>query len=325
MEKKRLFLAGLEIRLTDTITLGGLVFLTLLAVAFNGRLDRPAVVIGTNLLFIALYVGSLAVLRRLRPKWLRFLLRTGSVQLTFLQIYMSSNDLQLLFFSWQDDRVLAWEQTIFGFQPLVGIQKFYSLPMTEWMFFVYVVYVVIYPLLSAIIFFKHGEDANEDYLFHLGLINLVCGLGFILFPVASPMHWEKVRALLTTPLTSGPFGFLAEWIRTHIHEAGGSIPSPHCAVATVMWFMSRKYTRRGFVLLAPVIISLYVSTVYGRFHYLSDMVIGIAAAVLVLLAAPSIAGAWNRSRDEPSRRKRTPGQSPGPRSPWTDGRPGGAS
>ena len=54
------------------------------------------------------------------------------------------------------------------------------------MFFVYVFYVVIYPLLGVVIFFKHGEEANEDYLFHLGLVNLVCGLGFILFPVASP-------------------------------------------------------------------------------------------------------------------------------------------
>jgi membrane-associated phospholipid phosphatase len=294
MEKKRLFLAGLEIRLTDAVTLGGLVLLTLLAVAFHRRLDRPAVAIGTNLLFFALYVGSLAVLRRLRPKGLRFLLRTGSVQLTFLQIYRSSSDLQLLFFSWQDDRVLAWEQAIFGFQPLVAIQELYSLPLTEWMFFVYVFYVVMYPVLGAIIFFKRGEDANEDYLFQLGLTNLVCGLGFILFPVASPMHWEKVRVLLTTPLTSGPFGFLAEWIRIHIHEAGGSIPSPHSAVATVMWFMSRKYTRWGFVLLAPVMISLYISTVYGRFHYVSDMVIGIAAALLTILAAPTIERAWER-------------------------------
>jgi len=170
------------------------------------------------------------------------------------------------------------------------------------------------------------------------LINLVCGLGFILFPVAGPMRLEKVRVLLTEPLRGGVFASVAEYIRANVHAAGGTIPSPHCAVATVMWFMSLKYTRRGFWLLAPVILSLYVSTVYGRFHYLSDSVIGIAAAVLVLLAAPAIAGAWNRSRDEPSarhspvayihgrvRRKRTPGQSPGPRSPWTDGRPGGAA
>jgi membrane-associated phospholipid phosphatase len=160
------------------------------------------------------------------------------------------------------------------------------------MLFVYAVYVVLYPLLGAIIYFKHGEEANEDYLFHLGLANLACAAGFILFPVASPMYWEKVRSLLTTPLVSGPLGAAAEWIRLHIHQPGGSIPSPHCAVATVMWFMALKYTKRGFLMLAPIMLSLYVSTVYGRFHYVSDAVIGIAAALLVILAAPAIEKAW---------------------------------
>ena len=139
-------------------------------------------------------------LRRLRRRELRFLVRTGSVQLTFLQIYQTCNYLQLLFFDWQDDRVLAWEQALFGLQPVVAIQELYSVLLTEWMFFVYVVYIVLYPVLSAVIFFKHGEEANEDYLFHLGLVNLLCGIGFILFPVAGPMYWQKVRTLLTTPL-----------------------------------------------------------------------------------------------------------------------------
>jgi membrane-associated phospholipid phosphatase len=279
--------------LTDVVTLGGLISLTLLAAVFAGRLDRPVFIIGVNLLFIALYVGSLLALKRLRRRELRFLVRTGSVQLTFLQIYQTCNYLQLLFFDWQDGRVLAWEKALFGLQPVVAIQQVYSVLLTEWMFFVYVVYIVLYPVLSAIIFFKHGEEANEDYLFHLGLVNLLCGIGFILFPVASPMYWQEVRALLTEPLTAGVFGVIAEWIRANIHQAGGSVPSPHCAVATVMWFMARKYTKRGFLWLAPVILSLYVSTVYGRFHYVSDAVAGIAAAGLCLLAAPAIRRAWD--------------------------------
>jgi len=296
MSRRRLILAGLEIGLTDVVTLGGLVGLTLLAVAFAGRLERPVFVIGINLLFIAFYVGSLLVLKRLRRRGLRFLVRTCSVQLTFIQIYQTCNYLQLLFFDWQDGRVLAWEKALFGVQPVVAVQKIYSVPLTEWMFFVYVVYVVLYPLLGAVIFFKHGEEANEDYLFYLSLVNLFCGVGFILFPVASPMYWQEVRTLLTTPLASGPFGAAAEWVRAHIHQAGGSIPSAHCAVATVMWFMALKYTRRGFLWLAPIILSLYVSTVYGRFHYVSDAVAGIAAAGLCLLAAPAIGRAWEGRR-----------------------------
>lgn len=290
---RKVRLAGLEIGLTDAVTLGGLVVLTLVAAAFPGRVARPAAVVAVNGLFILLYVASLAALPRLRRPWPRFILRTAAVQLTFLQVYKAANELQLAFFPWQDDRVLAWEQALFGVQPLVAVQRFYTLALNEWMFFVYVFYVVIYPALGAIIFFKRGEEANEDYLFQLGLVNCVCALGFLLFPVASPMYWESARPLLSEPLPARVFGSVAEWIRANIHQPGGSIPSPHAAVATVMWFMSLKYTRRGFVWLAPIILSLYASTVYGRFHYLSDMIIGVAAGILVLLAAPAIARAWN--------------------------------
>lgn len=293
MAGRRLRLAGLEFRLTDAVTLGGLVALAVLAIPVSGRLRHPAALFGFSLLILALYLASLAVLPRLRRPWPRFLLRTAVVQLTFLQVYKAANELQVAFFSWQDDRVIAWEHALLGFQPLVEIQKHYSASLNEWMFFVYVSYVIIYPVLGAIIYFKRGEEANEDYLFELGLVNIVCGLGFVLFPVASPMNWPSVRALLTEPLNAGVFGLVGEWIRANVHQPGGAIPSPHCAVATVMWFMSGKYTRRGALWLAPVMIGLYVSTVYCRYHYLSDMVLGIAAGVLVILVAPVIARAWN--------------------------------
>ncbi|RPJ00837.1 MAG: phosphatase PAP2 family protein [Candidatus Aminicenantes bacterium] len=292
MKSRRWVVAGLEIGLTDVVTLGGLVLFTVMAAVFHRRIPHPLTVVGIGLLFIVLYMASLAAMARLRRPWPRFVLRTAAVQLTFLQVYRAANEIQLVFLPWQDDRVLAWEQALFGFQPVVAVQKFYTIPLSEWMFFVYVFYIVIYPVLGAVIFFRRGEEANEDYLFQLSLVNLACGLGFILFPVASPMHWEKVRALLTEPLTAGVFGVIAEWIRANIHQAGGSIPSPHCAVATVMWFMALKYTRRGFHLLAPIILSLYASTVYGRFHYLSDTIAGIATGIIVILAAPAIRRAW---------------------------------
>jgi membrane-associated phospholipid phosphatase len=294
MAERRFRLAGLRFNLTDVVTLGGLLALILLAAVFNGRMASPWLSIGRSLAFAAAYVAAVALLPRITRPLPRFLIRTAAVQFTFIQVYQLGVDLQLLFFPWQDDRVLAFEKAAFGFQPLVEIQKLYSVPLNEWMFFVYVFYIVIYPALGAYIFFKRGEAANEDYLFQLGLVNLVCAAGFILFPVASPMHWLKIRAFLTKPLTAGAFGSIAEWIRANVHQPGGSVPSPHCAVATVMWFMSRKYTRFGFLALAPIILSLYVSTVYGRFHYVSDMVVGIAAGLLVILVAPALSRAWNR-------------------------------
>ncbi|MCK7476647.1 MAG: phosphatase PAP2 family protein [Candidatus Moduliflexus flocculans] len=91
-------------------------------------------------------------------------------------------------------------------------------------------------------------------------------------------------------------------IRANIHTAGGSVPSPHCAVATVMWFMALQvHPARVSPASRPVILSLYVSTVYGRFHYLSDMVIGIAAAGIVIDPdrVRPIEKAWDRNTVRP--------------------------
>jgi hypothetical protein len=303
-EYKPICILGLPIRIVDTAVLGGLVFFLLLAVIFSGRVEQPLSFIGKGLLAGGLYIGSIIWLTRLTSRPLRFLVRTAFVQLMFLQEYFMARDLQLILFSWNDRLVFTWEKALFGGQPLVWIQKFYSPVLTEWMMFVYVVYVAIYPVLGAVIFFRRGEQANEDYLFHLGAANLLCGLGFILFPVAGPLRFEEASKLLTAPFEGDFFTRVSEFIRLTVHGAGGTIPSPHCAVATVMWIMAWRYARREFYFLSPVILSLYISTVYGRFHYTSDSVIGILTGLLALAAGPALVRVWNRSADSRARRRR---------------------
>jgi membrane-associated phospholipid phosphatase len=60
-----------------------------------------------------------------------------------------------------------------------------------------------------------------------------------------------------------------------------------------MWMMARRYIRPVFYTLAPVILSLYVSTFFLRYHYLTDSVVGILTAVFVILSAPALVEAWN--------------------------------
>jgi hypothetical protein len=303
-EQKPVRILGLPVRIIDAAVLGGLAFFLLLAALCSGRLDEPLPFIGKGLLTGSLYVGSILWLTRLKSRPLRFLVRTAFVQFMFLQEYFMARDLQLIFFSWNDRLVLTWEKALFGGQPLVWIQKFYSPALTEWMMFVYVVYVAIYPVLGAVIFFRRGEEANEDYLFHLGAANLLCGLGFILFPVAGPFRFEPARSLLTVPFEGGFFTQVSDLIRSTVHAAGGTVPSPHCAVATVMWIIAWRYARREFFFLAPVILSLYVSTVYGWFHYAFDSIIGILTGFLVLAAGPTFVRGWNRWADRRAERRR---------------------
>ena len=278
-----------ELRPADVLILATLALFSLLAVGGRATVDRWPTLVASNLAVAAAVLASTALVPRLPRPLPVFLLRTVTVTLSYAYLFEAVAPLQLIFHGrFRDDVVLAFEERLFGAQPTVWMERFVTPSLTEWLMFCYVIYVPLYPVLCGILQWKRGAAAVEEYFFTLGLANVLCDVGFILFPVASPMYWMPDR--YRVPLEGWVFTWAGELIRTRTHFAGGSIPSPHAAAATVMWLMAWKYHRPTFWLLSPVILSLYVSTVYGRFHYVTDAVAGIATGILAALLAPHLLG-----------------------------------
>jgi membrane-associated phospholipid phosphatase len=113
-----------------------------------------------------------------------------------------------------------------------------------------------------------------------------------LFPVAGPI--PHIGSLYSVPLEGYIWTWLGEAIRHNAHYIGGTIPSPHAAAATIMWIMAYRYHRPSFWILSPIVLSLYVSTFYGRYHYVTDAIIGIIVAFIGLAFAPILMNLWNR-------------------------------
>lgn len=57
------------------------------------------------------------------------------------------------------------------------------------------------------------------------------------------------------------------------------MPSSHVAVALVVVVYARRHHRLLYYLLSPLVASLLVATIYGRFHYVSDVVAGLLVGV----------------------------------------------
>ena len=277
----------------DAIILAALGLFSLLAAICWQTVPGWGRLIVTNLAVAAFVVLSALVTPRLKRPVPRFLLRTATISLGYAYLFGAVANLQMIVQGhWMDDHVLAFEQRLLGVQLTVWLQPFIRPWLTEWLMFCYVVYIPLYPILCAIIRFKRGAAAMEDYFFTLGLTNILCDVGFILFPVASPLHWIKDQ--FHVPLDGYVFAWIGEYIRANLHYPGGSIPSPHAAAATVMWLMAWKYHRPTFWIIAPIIVSLYVSTFYGRYHYATDTVVGVATAGLAACLAPLLQRAWTR-------------------------------
>ena len=274
----------LALQNTDVILLATLALFTFLAVAFPGRVTDWSTLVLKNFAVAVAYLVCATLAQRSLWKPLRFSLRLVPVALTYGYLFLATDSLQFLIFAgFQDQLIVDLEQMVLGFQPAVWLERFARPAVTEWMMFAYMFYFVMYPLLCSVIYFKHGEPEMEHFLFTLGLTNVLCDLCFILLPIGGPLTGMPDQ--FAVPLEGGFFTRLGELVRSNLQFPGGSLPSPHCAAATIMWAMAWRYHRRLFWLLLPLVISLYISTVFGRYHYLSDAVTGILTALLVLPVA----------------------------------------
>jgi membrane-associated phospholipid phosphatase len=293
MTNKRLTIGKLQLRATDGLILATLTFFSLLAIIFFNQIEGWWILVLKNIAVAVAYILFNRLSEHTRNKVWRFFIRVAAVTLTYAYLFGAVDKFQLLIHGrWMDDYVLDFEQWVFNVQPTLWIEDFISKPLTEWMMFSYVIYVPMYPVLCGIIYYLRGELAMEDYFFTLGFTNILCDIGFILFPVASPMYY--IKQLYTVPLDGWVWTFLGECMRKYLHFAGGSIPSPHTAAATIMWVMAYRYHRPSFWVLSPIILSLYISTFYCRFHYVTDAVVGILVAFLALAIAPVLMKMWDK-------------------------------
>jgi membrane-associated phospholipid phosphatase len=293
MTNKKITIGTLHLGATDGLILATLTIFSLIAVIFFNRIDGWWMLVLKNLAVAVAYIFVNRLSEKTKRKFWRFFLRVAAVTLAYAYLFGAVDKFQLLIHAdWLDYYVTDFEQWVFGVQPTLWLEDFISKPLTEWMMFSYVIYVPMYPVLCGIIYYVHGELAVEDYFFTLGFTNILCDIGFILFPVASPMYY--IKQLYTIPLDGWVWTFLGECMRKYLHFAGGSIPSPHTAAATIMWMMAYRYHRPSFWILSPIVLSLYVSTFYCRYHYVTDAVVGILVAFLALAAAPFLMKLWDR-------------------------------
>lgn len=294
MTSKTLQIGNLHLQATDGLILATLALFSVLALVFFGSVEQWWLLIVKNLVVAGAYIGFIYVSQNVTHKFLRFFLRVAAVTLTYAYLFGAVDKLQLILHGrWLDEYVLDGEQYLFGVQPTLWLQHITAPALTEWMMFSYVIYVPMYPVLCGIIYFLHGELPMEEYFFTLGFTNILCDLGFILFPVAGPI--ATIGHLYSVPLDGYVFTYLGELMRSQLHYIGGTIPSPHAAAATIMWIMAYRYHRKSFYILTPVILSLYVSTFYGRYHYATDAVVGVAVAFLALTLVPLLIRGWDKT------------------------------
>jgi membrane-associated phospholipid phosphatase len=176
-----------------------------------------------------------------------------------------------------DHLITAFEKSILGIHPSVWLERFASRPLTEIMKISYHSYYWLGPILGLSLYFRGELMALRRTVFSIVTAFFISYLGFFLFPVIGPRY-------VLSDLYKGPLeGYVVTALQDYIMEVGdingGCMPSSHVAVALVVLLLAWVYRKKMAVWMTPFVTMLCISTVYSRYHYVSDVVAGVVVGL----------------------------------------------
>ena len=180
-----------------------------------------------------------------------------------------------------DPQLIALDYALFGVHPTVWLERWIVPWLTEYMQLAYVMFYFLPFVLCAPLYRQGQMRAFRISLCALLLGYYVSYVLYFLTPARGPRFY--LAADQTVPLTglwlTAPLQAILDALEGVQHDA---FPSGHTAIAIIVLVMAARYQPRLFYPLVVASMSLVVSTVYLRYHYVIDVIAGLLLAVLCL-------------------------------------------
>jgi len=184
----------------------------------------------------------------------------------------------------RDGDLIILDKRLFGFQASLAIQRFITPRRTAWMEFSYFYHILNIPIVACFVYLWRPRWRFREMMSGLMVVSFLGLLGYILVPAIGPMY--TLHDFYTVPLNQ-PIPIFNQQIQfmdfARIHR--DVFPSMHVAISFLVWLYALRNSRPLFWILSPLILSLWISTVYLRYHYLIDVVAGLLLAPLSFLLA----------------------------------------
>ena len=265
-----------------------LLWYALLMVLLLATFGRPLSLYVDELIFYSATAALVIVIGRhlneRRSGWHHFLRLLYPV-LLFTFLYRETGGMMFLFHDhFFDAQLTAFERAVFGVNPTLYIDRhLLNVFVNELLSLCYFLYYLMIPVFMLAVYMRGDFGILRSSMAAVSLTFFVSYLLFALYPVEGP-RWFFVGQYIHD--VEGPL--FREWVNTVMRHAavrGGCMPSSHFAVALVLVLFTARYYRRWLWLMVPVTTGLALGTVWGRLHYVSDVVVGgilgIAATLLV--------------------------------------------
>ncbi|MGH9340995.1 MAG: phosphatase PAP2 family protein [Acidobacteriota bacterium] len=274
----------------------------------------------TNLLAIAYLISHslLALIGRNRIRNAPYILTINTLLIIFFLIVWSMGPRSVrlwapvLFFWWAylwsrqtlyaihpagftlDSALIRFEAKYFG-QPSLDWARQGGKALTELLNFLYFTYYLYTPVLGIYLYLRQRFGDFEKMTFAILLGYAIAYTMFSLIPVWGP-RWALVDRGLLHPQEQVPRGYLftglINWIMYGgVALKGGAMPSAHSSTAMVFlvwcWWIWGAY---GGIPASIVVTGMWLGSIYGRYHYLLDLLVGAFIGIISLGVASALLG-----------------------------------
>jgi membrane-associated phospholipid phosphatase len=274
---------------SDLLTLLFLVLLSGLAV-FSALVNPAWVSLFATYAALAVAILAAALYRtRVGPSKRGFYL---SVAATVISLPIIFNSLGALIAGIHpttfDTQLIAIDHAIFGVHPTVWLERLINPLLTGLLQFAYISYYFIPLSLGVVLIAKGRFGEFEEVLFGILLCFYLSYIGYLLVPAIGPRF--TLSHLQTGGLQGSPFiEMIQDTLNALEKNKTDAFPSGHTAVSLMcLYYAWKMRENKLFAVLIPVVTGLLISTVYLRYHYVIDVIAGIALTGLTIALAPGL-------------------------------------
>ena len=273
------------------LTLFFLIGLILLTLFFRGRVPLWHSLVLRYLLWIGLLFVIKLSYEQKRIGRVRDFVYTFSPILFIVLIYESLGDLIHYLHPDIDQTLIQIDLFLFGVHPTLWMQRWIVPWLTDLLSLAYLSYYFL-PVTLVVVLYLKKRPGLHHALFVLTLGYYVSFIGYILFPAVGPRY--AMTPLYTVPLKGS---FITDFVRDGLnaieHNRRDCMPSGHTQIALMVLYLACRYERTIFYIFLPIVCGLVLSTVYLRYHYVIDLLVGMALAIGCITIGPRLYRWWN--------------------------------
>lgn len=279
-----------DLRAADIITIVFSAFLAGLALVFHDRISSAPILV---LIYASVILFQILLLRLCSLNV--FFEYTRDLVFPVIAVLIIFDSLGLIVHAVNpvdiDHVLIQIDYLAFGGYPTVMIEPYMQPLLTDVLQIAYATYYFMPVAIGILLKVRGRQEEFERVLFLILFCFYFSYVGYILFPALGPryvmphLHGVEISGFLVTEQVQNILNLL-EGVKRD------AFPSGHTAIALLVLVLSRRYEKVLFLILLLPVALLVIGTVYLRYHYVVDVVAGVALLGLTLTAGEGFYNAW---------------------------------